>query len=111
VAFLFSALTINYRDFRFLIPFISQVWLFASFVAFPPSIFGSIGPRTKMVLALNPMYGIVATWRKVLMGGAPDQMTGWSPLFLVSSIVVTIALLLVGTFYFRRTERRFADIA
>jgi lipopolysaccharide transport system permease protein len=111
VAYLFSALTINYRDFRFLIPFVSQVWMFASFVAFPPSVFGSIGPKTRMVLALNPMYGITATWRKLLMGGAPDSMTGWSPLYLVSSVVITLALLLLGMFYFRRTERRFADIA
>ena len=111
VAYLFSALTITYRDFRFLIPFISQVWLFASFVAFPPSVFGSIGHKTKMVLALNPMYGIIATWRKLLMSGAPDSMTGWSPMYLVSSVVITTALLLLGMFYFRRTERRFADIA
>jgi len=111
VAFLFSALTITYRDFRFLVPFISQVWLFTSFVAFPPSVFGKIGPRMQLLLGLNPMYGIIAAWRKILLGGAPDVLTGWSPLYLVSSIVVTTSLLLLGLFYFRRTERRFADIA
>lgn len=109
VAYLFSALTITYRDFRFLIPFISQAWMWASFVAFP--VFSSIGPRMRMILMLNPMYGIIATWRKLLLGGAPDSITGWSPLYLVCSIVVTTALLLLGMFYFRRTERRFADIA
>jgi lipopolysaccharide transport system permease protein len=111
VAYLFSALTITYRDIRFLIPFIGQVWLFGSFVAFPPSVFGTLGPKTKLLLALNPMYGIIAAWRKMLLGGAPDSMTGWHPLYLVSSIVITAGLLLVGLFYFRRTERRFADIA
>jgi lipopolysaccharide transport system permease protein len=110
-AYLVAALTITYRDFRFLIPFISQVWLFASFVAFPPSIFGQLGPKTRLLLALNPMYGIIAAWRKVILGGAPDSITGWSPLYLVSSIVITAGLLLLGMFYFRRTERRFADIA
>lgn len=111
VAYLFSALTITYRDFRFLIPFISQVWMFASFVAFPLSVFSAIGPKTRMVLALNPMYGIIAAWRKVLLGGAPDKITGWDPLYLASSIIITTGLVLLGMFYFRRTERRFADIA
>lgn len=111
VAYLFSALTITYRDFRFLIPFISQAWMWASFVAFPPSVFSSIGPKTKMILALNPMYGIIATWRKLLLGGAPDKITGWAPLYLATSCIVTVGLLFLGMFYFRRTERRFADIA
>lgn len=111
VAFLFSALTITYRDFRFLIPFISQVWMFVSFVAFPPSVFSAIGPKWRLVLALNPMYGIVTAWRKLLLGGAPDWITGWDPIYLATSIVMTVGLLLLGMFYFRRTERRFADIA
>jgi len=107
-AFLFSALTITYRDWRFLIPFIGQVWMYASFVAFPPSI---VGPKWRIVLALNPMYGIVTAWRKLILGGAPDAITGWDPLFLVTSIAITAVLLLLGLFYFRRSERRFADIA
>jgi lipopolysaccharide transport system permease protein len=111
VAYLFAALTITYRDFRFLIPFISQAWMWASFVAFPPSVFSSIGPRTKMLLALNPMYGIIAGWRKLILGGAPDRITGWNPMYLATSIIITVGLLLLGMFYFRRTERRFADIA
>lgn len=111
VAYLFAALTITYRDFRFLIPFISQAWMWASFVAFPPSVFSGIGPRTRMMLALNPMYGIIAAWRKLILGGAPDRITGWNPLYLLTSIIITTGLLLLGMFYFRRTERRFADIA
>ena len=110
-AYLFSALTVTYRDFRFLIPFIGQVWMFASFVAFPLTIFGDVGPKARIALALNPMYGIISAWRKLILGGAPDYITGWDPLFLASSIVVTAALFFFGIFYFRRTERRFADIA
>jgi ABC-type polysaccharide/polyol phosphate export permease len=64
-----------------------------------------------MVLALNPMYGIIAAWRKMLLGGLPDDKSGWDPLYLATSIVVTLGLLTLGLFYFRRTERRFADIA
>lgn len=112
-AYLFSALTITYRDFRFLIPFIGQVWMWGSFIAFPPavSIIGRMSWKKAMVLGLNPMFGIVAAWRKLLMGGVPDEITGYHPGFVVSSVVVTAAFFLLGLFYFRRTERRFADIA
>jgi lipopolysaccharide transport system permease protein len=110
-AYLFSALTITYRDFRFLIPFIGQVWMWASFVAFPPTIWGPIGRKTGIILALNPMYGIITAWRKMLLSGAPDDVTGWNPWYFATSILVTAALFLLGLFYFRRTERRFADIA
>jgi len=110
-AYLFSALTITYRDFRFLIPFIGQVWMWGSFVAFPPTIWGPVGDKTRIILALNPMYGIISAWRKIILGGAPDTITGWDPLSFASSVVVTIVFFLLGLYYFRKTERRFADIA
>jgi lipopolysaccharide transport system permease protein len=110
-AYLFSALTITYRDFRFLIPFIGQVWMWGSFVAFPPTIWGPLGHKTRIILALNPMYGIISAWRKIVLGGAPNEITGWDPISFASSVVVTIAFFLLGLYYFRRTERRFADIA
>jgi lipopolysaccharide transport system permease protein len=114
-AYLFSALTITYRDFRFLIPFMGQVWMWASFVAFPPTILvppgHPIGVKTGFALALNPMYGIITAWRKILLSGAPDDVTGWNPWYFASSLAVTAGLFLLGIFYFRRTERRFADIA
>jgi lipopolysaccharide transport system permease protein len=111
-AFLFSALTITYRDFRFLIPFFGQVWMWASFVAFPPSILGNrIGWKAALFLGLNPMYGIIAGWRKALLSGIPNELSGWNPWFFLTSIIVTAGLFVLGMFYFRRTERRFADIA
>jgi lipopolysaccharide transport system permease protein len=112
-AYLFSALTITYRDFRFLIPFIGQVWMWGSFIAFPPTtkIIGHMNAKKAIILGLNPMYGIVAAWRKMLMGGVPDEYTGYHPLFVVSSIVITAIFFVLGLYYFRRTERRFADIA
>jgi lipopolysaccharide transport system permease protein len=112
-AYLFSALTITYRDFRFLIPFIGQVWMWGSFVAFPATAFtnGQLGHKTKIILALNPMYGIICAWRKVILGGAPSEITGWDPMMFTSSVIVTIAFFLLGLYYFRKTERRFADIA
>lgn len=109
-AYLFSALTITYRDFRFLIPFIGQVWMWGSFVAFPPSVL-KLGFKMRIILSLNPMYGIITAWRKLLLGGAPDSITGFDPMLFASSVVVTAAFFVLGLFYFRRTERRFADIA
>jgi len=109
-AFLLSALTIAYRDFRFLIPFMSQIWMWVSFVAFPvpPSI--QTSHKWQVLLFFNPMFGIISTYRKLLLN-MPDNITGWRPIYLISSIVISALILAAGVFYFRRTERRFADIA
>src|SRR5207237_2406153 len=83
VSFLLSALTVTYRDFKFLIPFLAQVWMWASFVAFPPDI---VGRKWRWVFLTNPMYGIITAWRKLILGsgpnGLPDDKTGWDPIFL-----------------------------
>ncbi len=100
-AFLLSALTVLYRDLRFLIPFITQFGLWLSGVPFPPSIFG----RWQSLMALNPYAGIVSGWRSALVGEP------WRPQLLVGSLILCPLLLLVGVWYFRRVERRFADIA
>ena len=107
-AYLLSALTVKYRDFRFLIPFLSQVMMFVSFVAFPPSLVG--GTKWRWLLLFNPMYGVIAAWRKCILN-FPDDVTGYDPRYLATSIVGGIALFIVGLFVFRRTERNFVDIA
>lgn len=107
MAYLLSALTVTYRDFRFLIPFLTQVWMWLSFVAFPVPETFLTHPKWRWVLTINPMYGIIAGYRKVLLG--IDK--GWSPVFVITSVALTTAIFVVGLFYFRRTERRFADIA
>jgi lipopolysaccharide transport system permease protein len=107
VAYLFSALTVTYRDFRFLVPFLTQVWMWLSFIAFPVPEQFLTHPKWRWVLTINPMYGIIAGYRKVLLG----MDKGWNPTFLIASIVITTGLFVIGLFYFRRTERRFADIA
>ena len=107
MAYLLSALTVNYRDFRFIIPFAAQLWMWISFVMIPvPEVWRH---RTWFnVLAFaNPMYGIISTFRKILL---PYDL-GWSPWHLASSVVATGIIFVLGLFYFRRTERRFADIA
>ena len=112
MAYLLSALTVTYRDFRFLIPFMSQLWMWLSFVAFPPGMVDN--SRWRWVLALNPMYPIIAAFRKILLGRFPGLENShigfhWNDLLVSGAFCVSIFVL--GLFYFRRTERRFSDIA
>ena len=107
VSYLLSALTVTYRDFRFLIPFVAQIWMWLSFVAFPVPQGILDSPKGRLLLTLNPMYGIIAAYRRVLLG----VEKGWSPVFLTSAIGIAIVVFVWGLFYFRKTEKRFADIA
>ncbi|MDB5295973.1 MAG: putative polysaccharide transporter permease protein [Phycisphaerales bacterium] len=107
LAYTVSALTVTYRDLRFVIPFAAQIWMYLSFVMFPVPESIANSPKWKVLFHFNPAYGIVTTFRKVLMGESP----GWSWTYLASSIVITVVLLIFGLFYFKKTERRFADIA
>lgn len=96
-----SALNVRYRDVRYTLPFIVQVWLFASPVAYPTSLV----PETWQPLyALNPMVGVIDGFRWALLGDVPAPGIG----LLVSALVV-LALLIGGLAYFRRVERSFAD--
>jgi lipopolysaccharide transport system permease protein len=108
LAYLLSALTVTYRDFRFLIPFMVQIWLWVSFIMFPVPASMLSSPKWQVLLTLNPMYGMVAAYRKVLL---PNYQFGPTPLQLGISIGATLVVFSLGIFYFRRTERRFADIA
>jgi lipopolysaccharide transport system permease protein len=107
MAYTLSALTVTYRDFRFLIPFMVQVWMWISFavIAVPPGIAQS--RRWQPLLYANPMYGIIAAFRKAVLG----YDIGWHWTYLASSVAISAALFVFGLFFFRRTERRFADIA
>jgi lipopolysaccharide transport system permease protein len=101
MSYLLSALTINYRDVRFLIPFLAQIIMWISAVMIPDRIFGEY----RKWLAINPIYGIIAAFRSVLLG------TEWHRGALAVSILQSVGLLILGLFYFRKAERRFADIA
>jgi ABC-type polysaccharide/polyol phosphate export permease len=59
---------------------------------------------------MNPMFGIIATYRKILLN-MPDDKTGWKPIYLVSASLISALIFVAGLFYFRRAERRFADVA
>ncbi len=97
-----AALTVLYRDFRYTVPFMIQILLYLSPVIYPMEL---LSRRYQWILALNPMCGIIEGYRAVLLG-AP-----WNPMIMLIGSAVNVGLLLFGLFFFRRTERQFADIA
>jgi ABC-type polysaccharide/polyol phosphate export permease len=101
VALWLSALNVRYRDVQNAIGTVLQVWLFASPVAYPSTL---LSGWQELVLALNPMTGVIGLTRWSLLG-AP--WPGWS---LAVSVAVVLTLLATGILYFRRTERSFADV-
>ena len=109
-SYLLAALTVTYRDFRFVIPFMAQIWMWLSFVVIPPTIIADKWWR--WLFAFNPMYSLIAAYRKALLGHKlTDQQIGWDWRYMAVSVSMTLALFILGVFYFRRTERRFSDVA
>jgi len=97
-----SALNVKYRDVRYTLTFLTQIWLFATPVAYSSSI---VPAAWRPAYALNPMVGVIEGFRWALLGGAT------SPGVMTAVSVLTVAALLVGgLFYFRRMERTFADV-
>jgi lipopolysaccharide transport system permease protein len=96
-----SALNVKYRDVRYVLPFAVQVWMFASSVIVASSF---VAPRWRWLLRLNPMAGIVEGFRASLF----NEPINWAGVGAASAI--TLALLVTGLFYFRRTEEEFADV-
>ena len=100
-----SALNVSYRDFRYVIPFLVQVWMFAT-----PSVYMPIDSSAKpsgiasWVLALNPLSGLIAAFRAAVVGGPIP----WSA--LVGSSLCAVVCFVAGCLYFRRVEDKFADI-
>jgi lipopolysaccharide transport system permease protein len=109
LAFTLSAATVTYRDLRFLIPFITQIGMWISAVVFPFKSVPALNEH-QWVLHLNPLFGIIDAFRSCLFDKGADPWN-WRPWHLASSILWTAAILTFGLFYFRKTERRFADIA
>jgi lipopolysaccharide transport system permease protein len=97
-----SALNVQYRDVRYTIPFLVQFWLFVTPVAYSSTL---VPERWRTLYALNPMTGVVEGFRWALLGrrDAPGPM-------LAASAASVVLLLVGGLFYFRRMERRFADV-
>jgi lipopolysaccharide transport system permease protein len=96
-----SALNVKYRDVRFALPFIIQLWLFASSVIVPSS---AVPARWRPLLHLNPMSPIIEAYRSSLFGTPFDTMG------LAVAAALTVVILICATLIFRKTERSFADV-
>jgi lipopolysaccharide transport system permease protein len=97
-----SALNLRYRDVRYVVPFLTQIWLFVTPIAYPSTF---IPARWQLVYGLNPMAGVVRGFRWALLG----TTTAPGPIIFVSSLA-SLFILAGGVFYFRRMERTFADL-
>jgi len=100
---LLTALTVKYRDFRYILPFIIQIGFLASPIGYASS---AVPEKYRLLYSLNPMVGVIDGFRWSILGGQ-------SHLDLRSfafSIIITLVLMVLGIWYFRRTERSFADV-
>ena len=97
-----SALNVEYRDIKYVIPFLTQIWLFATPIAYSSSM---LSEPWRTVYGLNPMVGVVEGFRWALLGSgsAPGPMV-WV------SAAVSVVVLVSGAYYFRRMEKNFADL-
>jgi lipopolysaccharide transport system permease protein len=98
-----AALNVEYRDFRYVVPFFVQLGLYVSPVGFTSAL---VPPKWQLLYSLNPMVGVINGFRWAISGGAtPIYVPG-----LIASFVVMSLLLVGGVWYFRRMERTFADV-
>jgi lipopolysaccharide transport system permease protein len=96
-----SALNVKYRDVRHTVPFLLQLWMFASPVFYPPEL---LSGHWRWLLDLNPLTGIITGYRAALFGGPLDGAS------LGVAAGLTLLVLVTGIFNFRRMEREFADV-
>ena len=96
-----SALTVNYRDFRWVLPFAIQVWLYATPVTYASSV---VPEKWRVAFGLNPMAGVVEGFRSAVLGRPPL----WT--LVETSAIVAVTTLVLGLVYFQRVERTFVDV-
>jgi lipopolysaccharide transport system permease protein len=101
IGVLIAALNVKYRDFRYVVPFMLQIWMFATPVVYPASM---IPEKWRALASLNPMSGMVNGFRASLLGTTPD----WNVIGIGAA--VGIGLFIFGIAYFRHTEDEMADI-
>src|SRR5207249_3796398 len=102
VSFWLSALNVRYRDVPYAVPFLTQLWLYASPVIYPVTL---VPAAWHWLLALNPMAGVIDGFRWAVLGRGQLH-----PEVLAISTAVALALVAGGLVYFKRVERRFADV-
>ncbi len=100
---LLAALNVRYRDVRYAVPFLIQLWLFATPVAYQ---FSVVGSQYRLIFALNPMVTGDQGFRWALIGGESVP----ADVFAISTAPSAVVLFVCGYMYFRRVERTFADV-
>jgi lipopolysaccharide transport system permease protein len=102
VGMLLAALNAKYRDIRYTIPFLMQFWMFATPIVYPASM---VPEKYRMIYALNPMTGVIESFRSVLLGTVsfPTDM-------VLLSFAISLGLFVIGLIYFKQVEHRFADV-
>jgi lipopolysaccharide transport system permease protein len=96
-----SALNVQYRDVRYVIPFLTQFWLFATPVVYPSTL---LEEPWRTIYGLNPMVGVVEGFRWALLGTDPPRV------MILISVLVSCGILISGVYYFRSMEKNFADL-
>ena len=96
-----SAINVRYRDVRYVIPFLVQLWLFASPVVYSSTL---LPERFQVLYGLNPMAGVIEGFRWAALGTEPPGS------LIVVSVIIVIVILISGAYYFRRMEKIFADV-
>lgn len=96
-----SALNVQYRDFHYTVPFLIQLWLFASPVVYPSTL---LPEPYSTIYGLNPMAGVIEGFRWALLGTNPPSS------MIIVSMIIVLAILISGAFYFKRMEKTFADV-
>ena len=102
VSFWLSALDVTYRDVRYTLPFLTQIWMFATPVVYPSSI---VPAGWRALYGLNPMVGVIEGFRWALLNAPPPD-----PMMLSVSVIGVIVLFISGVVYFDRMESRLADV-
>ncbi|MFC2071626.1 ABC transporter permease [Chloroflexota bacterium] len=96
-----SAINVKYRDVRYVIPFLTQLWLFASPVVYSSSL---LPEKYQVIYGLNPMAGVIEGFRWALLGTEPPG------LLIGLSVIIVVVILISGAYYFRHNEKVFADV-
>ncbi|HOV14476.1 MAG TPA: ABC transporter permease [Spirochaetota bacterium] len=102
IGLVMSSLNVKYRDFRYVVPFLIQIGLYISPVGFTSSI---VPEKFRILYSLNPMVGVIEGYRYSLTGVNNINIHG-----LIISVVMTLLFLIIGITYFRKTEKKFADV-
>ena len=96
-----SVINVKYRDVRYAVPFLTQLWLFASPVVYASSL---LPQKFQAIYGLNPMAGVIEGFRWALLGTDPPGS------LIAISVTIVLVILISGVFYFRKSEKNFADV-